>query len=53
MVSAKLLLFASMIADRKVPGLPSSRALVTINVESNARTSSAIKIGRSRRFRHR
>jgi hypothetical protein len=27
--------------------------LVTINVESNARTSSAIKIGRSRRFRHR
>jgi hypothetical protein len=30
MVSGTLLLFASMMAHRKVPVLPSSRALVTV-----------------------
>jgi hypothetical protein len=50
MVSGTLLLFASMMAHRKVPVLRSSRALVTVQVESSSRPSSAITAGRSRRL---
>ena len=50
MVSGMLLLFASMMAHRKMPVLRSSRALVTVQVESSSRPSSAITAGRSRRL---
>ena len=48
-VSAPAVEFAWPTAQRRVPALPSSSVLVTVKVDSNCRSSSASKVGRSRR----